>query len=81
MGGDALGPAKAEPPLPPTVGECHGSEAGRGVVEEGDTLIEGGGGWDRGLMDRKPVKGITFEMYIKNIQLKKRNNCGCWRAN
>jgi len=49
---------------PPSVGECQGREMGRGrLLERGNTLIEEGGGrWDRGLMDRKPRKGITFEM-------------------
>lgn len=32
---------------------------GKGWV---NTLIEGGRRWDRGLMDRRRGKGITFEM-------------------
>jgi len=35
----------------------------RGVVVEGEQPYRRkGGGWDRGLMDWKPGKGITFEM-------------------
>jgi len=54
MGGEALGPAKAELP---SVGECQRVEAGRGLV----LLIEEMGRV-RGLMDRKLGKQITFEM-------------------
>jgi len=62
IGGEALGPAKAGPPA-----QCRAmSKQGGGkwwLVERGNTLIEeGGGGWDIAFMDRKPGKGITFEI-------------------
>lgn len=31
----------------------------------------GEGGWDRGFLERKPGKGITFEMYIKKYLISK----------
>lgn len=35
----------------------------RGLLERGNSLIEEGGGeWDRWLMDGKSGKGITFKM-------------------
>jgi len=58
--GEALGPTKAGPS---NVGECWGKWRKEWVIGWGNTLIEeGGGGWDRGFMNRKPGKGITFEM-------------------
>jgi hypothetical protein len=39
----------------------------------GNTLIEAGRGeWDRGILQGKVEKGITFEMYIKKIYKKKK---------
>lgn len=62
---EALGLAKAGPHPTPGVGECV-CEGGR---KEGGWRrkhpYRRGGGWDRGLMSRKPEKGITFEMQIK----------------
>lgn len=52
---EAVGPANA--------GECRGCGGKGGGWEEHPY---GGGGGDRGLMDRKRGKGITFEMKIKN---------------
>jgi hypothetical protein len=58
MRGEALGPVKARCL---SIGECQGGE--ERVGGWGSTLIEaGGGGWDRGFAERKPGKGITFEM-------------------
>jgi hypothetical protein len=59
MGKEALGPVKAQCP---SVGECQGQEAGVGG------LMSRGGG--RGFSERKPGKGITFEMKIKKISKK-----------
>jgi len=56
--GEALGPAKVEPPAQGNVGRVV--SGGRW----GEHPYRGEGG-DRGLMDRKPGKGITFEMEIK----------------
>jgi len=53
MGGEVLSPAKAGPP--PSIGECQGRDSRRGWLGKK-------GGWDRGLMDKKPRKGRTFEM-------------------
>jgi hypothetical protein len=67
MGGEALGPVKAQYP---SVGELEGREAG--VGQWGNTLIEEGGediGW--GVWNGESVKGITFEMQIKKISNKK----------
>jgi hypothetical protein len=53
MGGEALGPVKA---LCPSIGECQDQEwewVGWG---------QGSGGGDRGFLDGKLGKGITFEM-------------------
>ena len=50
MGGEALGPVKV---LCSSVGECQGQEAGVGGL---------GGKRDRGFLEGKPGKGITFEM-------------------
>jgi len=63
-GGEALGPVKVEHPPAPSVGKCQGGKEGRGGwLRRGNTLIEEGvEGKDRGLIDRKPGKGITFEM-------------------
>ena len=33
---------------------------------------QGKGKWDRGFSEGKPGKGVTFEMYIKKISIKKR---------
>jgi hypothetical protein len=51
MGGQALGPLKA---LCPSVGECQGQESGVGG------LVSRGRGGDRGLLEGKLGKGITF---------------------
>jgi len=62
LGGEALGPTKAGHS---SVEECQGGEMGRQEGEmgrENTVLEEGGGRWDRGLMDGKPGKGIRFEM-------------------
>jgi len=52
MGGEALSPTNAGPQ---NVSECQCGEAVRGgCLGRGDTLIdEGGGGWNRGFMNRK----------------------------
>ena len=47
MGEEALGPVKARCP---SAGECEGGEAGVGVWV-GNTLIEVGNRWDRGLLE------------------------------
>jgi hypothetical protein len=53
MGGEALGPVKAQCP---GVEECQGREVGMGGW--GSTLIERGGGeWDRGFVQGKLGKG------------------------
>jgi hypothetical protein len=68
MGGEALGPTKAQCP---SIEESQGSEVG--VGGQGSTLIEaGGGGWDGGFVEEKLGKGITFEMQINKISNKKR---------
>ena len=56
MGGEALGPVKV---LCQSKGEHLGQEAGEGG------LVKGGGGeaqWDRGFLERKLGKWLTFEM-------------------
>ena len=53
MGGKALGPVKV---LCPSIGECLGQEAGVGGMGSGE------GGEDRGFLEGKLGKGITFEM-------------------
>jgi hypothetical protein len=53
MGGEALDPVKV---LCPSVGECQGQEAGVGG------LVKEVGECDRGFLEGKPGKGITFEM-------------------
>ena len=56
MGREALSPVKV---LCPSIGECHGQEAGVGtLVSRG----RGERGRDRGFSEGKPGKGITFEM-------------------
>jgi hypothetical protein len=58
MGGEALGPVKAQCP---SVGECQGREAGVGeLVSRGRG--RGSEGWDRGFLEEKPGKVTTFEM-------------------
>jgi hypothetical protein len=58
MGGEALGPVKAQCA---STGECQSGEAGVGGW--GSTLIEAGvGGWHRGFLEGKPEKRITLEM-------------------
>jgi hypothetical protein len=54
MGGEALGPVKV---LCLSVGECHGQEGGSEWV--GEQEEEGG---DRGVLEGKLGKGITFKM-------------------
>jgi hypothetical protein len=60
MGGEALGPVKAQCT---SVGECQGREAEvcGGWGGWGNTLIEEGGR-HRGFSEGKPGKGITFEV-------------------
>jgi hypothetical protein len=54
MGGDALGPVKV---LCPSMGECQDQEwEWVGWCEQGE------GGGDRGFLEGKLGKGITFEM-------------------
>ena len=53
MGGEALGPVKV---LCPSIGECQGQEAGVGG------LVSRGSEDDRGFLEGKLGKGITFEM-------------------
>jgi hypothetical protein len=77
MEGEALGPMKV---LCPSIGECQGQEArvSGWVGEQGD------GGEERGFLERKLGKGITFEMLIKKISKKKKRtrkkkrNIGCY---
>jgi len=59
--GETLGPVKARCP---SVGECHGREAGGSgsVGGEAPSWRHGLGGWDGGFMEGKLGKGITFEM-------------------
>jgi len=60
MAGEALGPAKGGPS---SVVECQGGEAGREVGWGGaHPYRRRGWEWDMGLIERKPGKGITFEM-------------------
>jgi len=60
VGGEALSSAKARPL---NVGECQSKEAGRRGGWMGEhPHRRRGRGWKRGLMDRKPRKGITLEM-------------------
>ena len=54
MGGEALGPVKV---LCPSVGECQGQELGVGGLGN-----RGRRGGDRGFLEGKLGKGITFEM-------------------
>jgi len=50
--------------LTPSVGECQGGRWERGVVGEGEHLYRRRGGeGDRGFMDGKPDKRITFEIH------------------
>jgi hypothetical protein len=53
MRGEALGPAKD---LCPSIGECQDQEW------EWEGWGAGGGEGDRGFLEGKPGKGITFEM-------------------
>ena len=53
MGGEALGPVKAQCP---SVRECQDREAGM------DGLGSRGRGMGEGVSEGKPGKGITFEM-------------------
>jgi hypothetical protein len=64
MRGEALGPVRA---LSPSTGECQGQEAGVGGL-----VSRGEGGRDRGFLEGKIGKGITFEMEIKKIDNKKK---------
>jgi hypothetical protein len=54
MGREALGPVKV---LCPSIGECHGQEAGVGGF--GSKLRQG---VDRGFSKKKLGKGVTFEL-------------------
>jgi hypothetical protein len=54
MGGETLGPVKV---LCPSIGECQGQEAG--VSRLGS---RGSGKGDKGFLEGKLGKGITFEM-------------------
>jgi hypothetical protein len=55
MGGEALGPVKV---LCPSTRECLGQEAGvDGLVSRGRSEEV-----DRGFLEGKPGKGITFEI-------------------
>jgi hypothetical protein len=55
MGGEALGPVKV---LCPSIGECLGQKAGvGGLGSRGSGERE-----DRGFLEGKLGKGITFEM-------------------
>jgi hypothetical protein len=54
MGGEALGPVKV---LCPSIGECQGQETGVGGLRS--RVGEGG---DRGFLEGKLGKGITFVM-------------------
>jgi hypothetical protein len=68
MGGEAFGPGKARFP---SVGECEGGKVGLGGwVGENPHRIRENGGRDRGLVDGKQGRGITFEMQINKISNK-----------
>jgi len=56
--GEALSPAKTEPPVNVIVGERAAMGGGWG----GEHPLRRGGEGIRGMFARKPVKGITFEM-------------------
>jgi hypothetical protein len=55
MGGEALGPVKV---LCPSIGKCQDQE----LKWVGWGSRGGGGGGDRGFLEGKLGKGITFEM-------------------
>jgi hypothetical protein len=55
MGGEALGPMKA---LSPSVGECQGGKFGVGGWEREHSYRSK----ERRVLEKKPGKGITFEM-------------------
>jgi hypothetical protein len=60
MGGEVLGPVKAQCP---SVGECQGREVGvGGWVEEHPHRSRGRRGWDRRFLEGKLGKGIAFEV-------------------
>jgi hypothetical protein len=52
--------------LCPSVGECQSQEVGVGELVSRDV-----GRGERGVLEGKPGKGITFEMQIKKISNKK----------
>jgi len=59
VGGEALGPVKAQCP---SIGECLGREARVGGWDEEHFREAGGGVWDREFLKGKLGKGIMFEM-------------------
>jgi hypothetical protein len=56
--------------LYPSIGECHGQEARVGRLVS-RVRRWWGEGWKGGFLERKPGKGITFEMQIKKTSNKK----------
>jgi hypothetical protein len=60
MSGEVLGPVKAQCP---SVGECYGGEAGVSRwLGEHPYRSTGEERWDRGFVEEKLGRGITFEM-------------------
>jgi len=60
MGGEALGPVKAQCP---SIGKCQDVKAGVAKwLGEHPHRSRGEGKWDRGVEEGKLGKGITFEM-------------------
>jgi hypothetical protein len=59
VGGEVLVPVKARCP---SVGECQGGEAGVGGWVKEHVTKAGRKGWDRGFVEGKWEKRITFEL-------------------
>jgi hypothetical protein len=56
--------------MDPVAEECQGGEQ-EWLGGWGNTLIKAGGGWDRGFVEGKLGKRITFEMQINKISNRK----------
>jgi len=65
--GEALGPAKTEPP---SECDCWGKGGNGGRIGRGSPYRRGGGGV-RGMLARKQGRGITIKMQIRNTQVNK----------